>query len=400
MRDVPRLFVMLSVLVGATSHAGAQATMAVDGQVIATASRWTSDGSRIVTEATVRTPDGDVTVSQLGGSVDGLAMRTFPGPAIMMPGMRVAVTAHPALDLAQRTHVVVDGVRVLAEAPGFVRTGPTASGKYLYWESGCVYVNVDAEGTKEIAGANEFPVIDSAIAAWNDGTRGCSYMNLVRDPKLENLEVSRDNVNVIKFRDLSWCRPALGDDPARCYSPAAAGLTTAVFVDDSSSKRDGAIVDADVELNGVDFAISAGGETLGTAGCKSDLANTLTHELGHLLGLEHPCRAAGDPPRTDGEGNTVPSCGGANDPEILEATMYNFQECGETKKATLSADDTAAICAIYPTGDDPGTCSRVTDEAGCCSASEEPPVPALALAGLTVAVLAVRRRSRKNSARG
>ncbi len=374
--------------------------MAVEGEVIAATSRWTSDGSRIVTEATVRTPDGDVTVSQLGGSVDGLAMRTFPGPAIMMPGMRVAVTAHPALDLAQRTHVVVDGVRVLAEAPGFVRTGPTASGKYLYWESGCVYVTVDAEGTKEIAGENEFPIVDSAIAAWNDGTRGCSYMNLVRDPKLESLEVGRDNVNLIKFRDLSWCRPAIGDDPARCYSPFAAGLTTAVFVDDSSSKRDGAIVDADIELNGVDFAISAGGQTLGTADCKSDLANTLTHELGHLLGLEHPCRAAGDPPRTDGAGNTVPSCGSANDPVILEATMFNFQECGETKKATLSADDTAAICAIYPTDDDPGTCDRVTDEAGCCSASEEPPFPALALTGLTFAVLAMRRRSRKNSARG
>ena len=36
--------------------------------------------------------------------------------------------------------------------------------------------------------------------------------------------------------------------------------------------------------------------------------------------------------------------------------MYNFQDCGETKKETLSHDDIDAICAIYPKADDPGTC--------------------------------------------
>lgn len=395
MPDVPRLFVTLSVLVGTTNTVGAQATMAVEGEVIAATSRWTSDGSRIVTEATVRTPDGDVTVSQLGGSVDGLAMRTFPGPAIMMPGMRVAVTAHRALDLAQRMHVVVDGVRVVAEAPGFVRTGPTGAGKYLYWESSCVYVSVDAEGTKELAGDTELPVIDSAIAAWNDGTRGCSYMNIVRDPKLESLEVGRDNVNLIKFRDQSWCRPAIGDDAARCYSPAAAGLTTAVFVDDSSSKRDGAIVDADIELNGVDFAIALSGQTLGTESCLSELKNTLTHELGHLLGLEHTCLATGDPPRVDDKGNAVPSCNQAmqqNVTAIIDATMFNYQNCGERSKESLEADDIAAVCGIYPSADDPGTCEPVGEPGGCCNTGGAAQPLGSALLGLLVLSRFWRRR--------
>ena len=39
--------------------------------------------------------------------------------------------------------------------------------------------------------------------------------------------------------------------------------------------------------------------------------------------------------------------------------MYNFQDCGETKKESLSHDDIDAICAIYPTADDPGTCEHV-----------------------------------------
>ena len=190
--------------------------MSAEGVVTDAKSRWTQDGSRIVTEATVQTANGPVIVSQLGGTVDGLTMRTFPGPEILAPGMRVAVTAHPDVDLQQRTHNVVDGVKILYMPPEFVRTGPTKAGKYLYWESGCVYITTDSEGTKAIAGDAEFAVIDSVFAAWNDGVRSCSYMDLVKDPT-KPIEVGKDKINVIKFRDASWCRPALGDDPPRCH---------------------------------------------------------------------------------------------------------------------------------------------------------------------------------------
>ena len=372
--------------------AAAAPAMVVEGEVTSTASRWTQDGSRIVTEATVRTNAGDVVVSQLGGTVDGLTMQTWPGPEILAPGMRVAVAAHVDRDLQLRTHNVVDSVKVMYTPPEFVRTGPTKSGSYLYWESGCVYVTVDAEGTKEITGDTEVAVVDQVIASWNDGIRGCSYMSVVREPS-RNMEVGKDRINVIKFRDASWCRPAVGDDAPRCHSPSAAGLTTAVFVDDSGSDRDGAIVDADIELNGVDFAISANDQTLGTAGCKSDLANTLTHEMGHLLGLEHPCRTAADPPRTDGAGNPVPSCSSTTDPNIIEATMYNFQDCGETKKSSLSQDDVDAICAVYPTAKDPKTCEHVSDQPGCCSTGGGTPWAGLLLAGLTLGFLLPKRKN-------
>lgn len=43
--------------------------MVVEGDVVAVHSYWTNDRSRIVTEATVQTPDGPVVVSQLGGVV-------------------------------------------------------------------------------------------------------------------------------------------------------------------------------------------------------------------------------------------------------------------------------------------------------------------------------------------
>src|SRR5262245_44181020 len=134
--------------------------MIIEGDVIEAHSRWVEDGSRIVTEATVLTPDGSqVVVSQLGGSVDGIAMITMPGPAILEPGMTVAVAGHRDVDLVQNEHVVLDSVKVMAYPPSYVRTGPTKAGHYLFWESGCVFVTLDDAGTVAIPGDQEFPVI-------------------------------------------------------------------------------------------------------------------------------------------------------------------------------------------------------------------------------------------------
>ncbi len=381
-----RSFVLLAVLAGSASAS----PMTVSGSVTDVRSRWTADGDRIVTEATVHTATGDVTVTQFGGTVDGLTMREFPGPEPLVPGMRVAIAARSDFDLSQRLHLVVESTKVEAYPPSYVRTGPTAAGHSLYWESGCVFLAVDAAGTKEIAGDVEFQVIDDAIATWNNAIASCSYMQLINTGKKE-IEVGRDNVNLIKFRDTSWCRPAVKDAPPHCHPDSAAGITTATYVDDASSSRDGAIVDADIELNGKDFALSVNGQTLGTQNCMSELQNTLTHELGHLLGLEHSCRATGDPPRVDDKGAAVPSCGSANQAQ-QEATMFNFQDCGETKKETLEPDDIAGVCGIYPLAKDPGTCDPVEDASGCAGCSSSGAAGPLALVGFLLLTGFWRRR--------
>lgn len=385
----PRCVLALVALAAPAIAAPSDASMAIEGVVMETSAKWVGDNDRIVTEAVVRTRDGDIVVSQLGGHVDGLTMRQFPAPEPLVTGMRVAISAHRAQDLDLRTHVLVDDVRVLELPAGYVRTGPTKAGSSLYWESGCVFVTVDDEGTKEIPGDTEFELVDRAIETWNQGIASCSYMQ-IRNRGRAAVEVGRDMVNVIKFRDASWCRPAVKQDPMRCYSESAAGLTTAVYVDDGDSDRDGAIVDADVELNGRYFAISHEGATLGAASCQADLLNTLTHELGHLLGLEHPCLAPGDPPRVDGNGAPVPACGQTDDPQIVDATMFNYQDCGETKKASLEADDIAGVCAIYPSDEDPGTCLEVSTDTGCCSSGGGPNGAAILL--VCVGAFATRRR--------
>ena len=376
---------------------GAASAETISGQVTNASAHWTPDGSRIVTESTVHTSAGDVIVSQLGGTVDGLTMKQFPAPPTLHAGMIVDVVAHDDMDLTFQHYTVVDDVRVQydpeAEPSGFVRTGPTKAGHYLFWESGCVYVTVDSAGTTAIAGDGEFTVIDASIATWNNDTHTstCSYLQVIEDPK-KPVEVGKDNTNVIKFRDDQWCRPAINGDPMRCYSPAAAGITTATFVDDATSSRDGAIVDADIEINGVNFAISVNQQTLSQQPCHAELQNTMTHELGHLHGLEHTCLAPGDPPRIDNNGNAVPACSGNTDPAIINATMYNFQDCGETKKETLDPDDENAICVIYPNAKDPKTCSRVGAGGGCCSTGGDPRGPLVL--SVIVGFLVFRRRTR------
>lgn len=381
------------------SPAAARTAPGIEGVVTQSTSRWTADGSRIVTEATIATASGDVKVSQLGGTVDGLTMRTLPGPAILQPGMKVAVDAHAAVDLSARSSLVVDEVEVVGGFE-FVRTGPTKGGKSLFWKSGCVQITVDSAGTTELPAAQEAEIITATVANWNTGIASCSYMNLVELPPKE-VEVGRDYVNIIKFRDTSWCRPAVGDDPARCYASAAAGLTTVVYVDDPTSDRDGEIVDADVELNGVNFDIIGNGVRRDGGQTDSDLANTLTHELGHLLGLEHTCLVGGDPPRVDNAGNNVPSCTAPLlPPAVTEATMFAFQSDGETKKASLSPDDLDSMCAIYPIADDPKTCGSADSPSdGCCSA--QPNVPGMLMLLVTTCALiwsrgrSPRRRGRR-----
>jgi len=368
--------------------------MTIEGDVVAVQSHWTNDGSRIVTEATIRPAEGaDVVVSQMGGTVDGIGIITMPGPAILSLGMTVALAAHRDLDLAQVEHVVVDSVKVSAYPPSYVRSGPSPGGHPFYWASGCVFVTADYAGTKALPADQTFPIIDASIATWNTGTASCSYLKIMQEGH-QALEVSgHDHVNLIKFRDTVWGRPAVDGDAAHMYAPAAAGITTVTFVDDPKNARDGEIVDADIEINGVNFAISVNGQSMGS-GTTAELQNTLTHELGHLQGLEHTCLASGDPPRTDGAGNPVPLCGLATDNKITEATMYPFQDPCETKKETLTDDDIQGICGTYPTAKDPRNCEAVPlSSAGCCSTSNRPEASFL-LAGSVLLLLRRRRSSR------
>jgi hypothetical protein len=382
----------------APAEAAPEATaQVVTGQVVDAVGRWTSDGSRIVTDATIRTADGrDVVVSQLGGHADGYGMITFPGPALLETGMRVSVTAHAAQAFTgarSRSVLVVDGVQVdgSSRERAFVRNGPTKGGHFLSWASGCVLMIYASEGTSHLAGDLEFTVLDDTLKTWTNVPG--SYIEL-RSAGRETREVGKDIVNVVKFRDTRWCRPAVDGDPERCHSADAAAITTLAFIDDAGSDRDGEIVDADVEVNGVNFDISTDGKSEhSSGGCFADLGNTMTHELGHVLGLDHTCILSGQAASIDNDGNPVPRCDLTTDEDIREATMFAAQVCSETKKITLGNNDLEAVETIYPVAQDPRECAPPDDlSSGCCSASGDARGSLLLGAGTMLMLFARRRR--------
>lgn len=342
----------------------------VTGEVLSARSRWARGGRAIVTESVLRGDDGgEVLVRQLGGTVDGIGMAVLHAPRLLRPGDRVAADLEVARDLGGRERRVVRALYGARDGDGagepmeFVRTPATKTGVPLAWESSCAFLSFDEAGTTHLPGDREFTVMEASVARWLAETSSCTYFSVdVRGRR--SGEVGLDTENLVLFREDRWCRPATSEDPQECYDSNAAGLTTLFFIDDADSDRNGAILDADIELNGVHFAISDSGESA-ESGCESDLDNTFTHELGHLMGLDHTCFTGGVRLQDD-EGDPQPNCSGDLPSDITEATMYNYQECGETKKASLEADDIEGICAIYPSSADPGSCTEPTiDEESC-----------------------------------
>lgn len=105
------------------------------------------------------------------------------------------------------------------------------------------------------------------------------------------------------------------------------------------------IADADVYLDATGYAwtIAPGRDT--------SLQGVLTHELGHALGLLHPCEleAAED----------APDCAQAS-AEELATSMYPLYSAAQ---ASLEADDLSGICYLYPTE---GACHPdCTGDASC-----------------------------------
>jgi uncharacterized protein (TIGR03382 family) len=372
----------------------------VSGQVVSTRSHWARGRTSIVTESVLRTDDGrEVTVRQLGGSVDGIRMVVLHGPAIARAGDRVSARVAVSRDLRG---VVSRPVRTLSLLDGsgaipFVRTEASRTRAQLAWESGCAQLYFDEAGTSHITGDGEFDEMKRVLSLWRNDVQGCSYFTVEFEGLIDS-EVGFDGKNVVKFREERWCRPATDEDPEECYDAAAAGLTTLHFIDDPKSDRNGTLLDADVELNAINFRIAVDHESTAPLGlCESDLANTFTHEIGHLMGLDHTCWSGVGAQLTDDEGNPVPSC--SLEPElseeVREATMFSFQDCGETKKATPEPDDIAGVCAIYPTAADPDECRAADlDPGGCAAAGGGGPAW---LAAAALALLALRRRSRRRA---
>ena len=205
-----RWLAAFAVIVGSSVVAAAEPMT-----VTATWSPRTAAGpptaAAIVTESTVRTPDGDVVVSQLGGTVDGIDMiARCPGPPPLQARHgRSRSRRTTALDLDRRIARRRRRRHASSLAPE-LRAHRADQGRPLPVLGVGLHLRDDRRRRHDAScRRRRVPaIIDASIATWNDRRRVVLVPQGHDAGRRANAEVGgTDSVNLIKFRDSSWCRP-------------------------------------------------------------------------------------------------------------------------------------------------------------------------------------------------
>jgi uncharacterized protein (TIGR03382 family) len=248
--------------------------------------------------------------------------------------------------MIRRVAATVALMALAAPAPalGFViyDTGPGAKPgcdlpqpRKLRWEAATIRYVYDAASVENLPVDATEDVIVRSFDTWGAVECLADGHALVYDGRTAGATVGfdpsspNDNENAVLFVNDGWS-----------HGPGILGLTTLTY--DTCS---GVIVDADIEMNSGGFSFSV--SDVPSFG-KTDLANTVTHEAGHFLGLDHSFEP--------------------------DATMYAKAPAGETSKRDLLPDDEEGLCAIYAGGELPttdtttGGSSSGTGRSGCSGA--------------------------------
>jgi hypothetical protein len=215
-------------------------------------------------------------------------------------------------------------------------------GRPLRWESPCVtlYAQQDelpAPLTAEVV----LRAARGAARVWSRPALACTELSISARPSPEPVaRASQNGRNEIVFLKDKWCRQP--DDPAQpCYDRRTLAVTTVL-----SRKEDGSIVEADIEVNAVDYRWRDLSERVGDPTAQ-DLQTVLTHELGHLIGLNHTCAEDDERRMSDHTGKEVPYCTAAS-PALRGTIMYPSHLGVAAIRRILSTDDARAACGIYP----------------------------------------------------
>jgi len=198
---------------------------------------------------------------------------------------------------------VLAGVLLLAAAVSSwgYETLQTSSGTPLRWSRSAfpVFYHINQAGSDDVSFAPLRDAITASFGTWQAVSTADVSFQL--GSVTAQTRTGNDGVNLVRWYESEYP-----------FEDSTLAVTVDTFNDVS-----GQLLDADINVNGVNFRWSAGGG-MGVF----DVQNVITHEAGHLLGLGH---------------STVPA-----------STMYADASPGETSKRTLHADDVAGLVFLYP----------------------------------------------------
>ncbi|MBE2251336.1 MAG: matrixin [Myxococcus sp.] len=247
-------------------------------------------------------------------------------------------------------HALVATV-VLSQAYARTRQSDTdATSQCLWWkENTAIVFRTNAAGNDETPGDSEFTAIAAAYATWQSELARCSSLSLSEGPRSTSRSIEfkqngdASNENLVLFRQRS-CRTLVpAGDPCASegscgnkydcweFSDGAIAITTTSF-----SPKNAQIFDADIELNVPSYIFTTVDSPPCVRGMESvscvatDIQNTMTHEVGHLLGLAHINEAT--------------------------STMNPRAVTGELVKRVLDPGSKKFVCDVYPKGGVSKTC--------------------------------------------
>ena len=258
-----------------------------------------------------------------------------------------------------------------------------SGGLCVYWATRGHSFIIDGRGTPDVVGPAAFTAVRKGFAAWAAAPGSdLSFpdLGLSLDPRDRRVGFvpGGDNVNLVLWRTANCAAAVPPGDPCvqaggcgNLYDCWDHGDTILATTTTTSNRYTGQISDSDIELNDAPtrdgasrFVFTANDGSPcndpNQTGCvRTDIQNTVTHEAGHTLGLDHTT--------------------------VADATMFATAPEGELSKRTLHPDDLQVIQLIYPAGKPTVTCigdpialtqTGSSNGAGCTSAS---PAGALSL---------------------
>jgi hypothetical protein len=273
------------------------------------------------------------------------------------------------------TLALIDAPYVRSRVDTNIPNDPTAH--CLWWKEGSVITyQQNVSGDPLTTHEGEFDAARRSFGSWQQVMNTCGSLTFTEGPTT-NVRVvgfdpdSQSNVNAIIYRS-TYCSDKVGSSDT-CWRDLSCGnefdcwgypAGTIALTTTSYDPKTGQIYDADIEMNAYTFyfSVSDPPNCLASGFGKrcADIENTLTHEIGHLVGLDHTARAG--------------------------STMQASAKDGETTKRGIDSGTASFVCETYPPGQPSRDCvalvakSELGHTPGCSSAEASGLLlPALAL---------------------